>query len=221
MAQNVNQYYSNAGNAVKAQPAFQYVWDASAVITGVSPVTGAWRELTPSDFASIQVSGLSVTVTGIAELNTTTQNSNALLASISGTLTGLLGELEKKINATGTQNVAMVSGSVTSVAPIWSKTGSNAFVQSFTPFTTAKRVNKIMGTSKASYWPAYIQVFDGASQVGFPVSAVSVESGNNFFINFSEDGVLFNGGITIANSRDAIAIDTGNADFFVTVIYRD
>lgn len=115
---------------------------------------------------------------------------------------------------------AIASGNA--YAAPWQKVSSSGYVSQFQPLVGSSVVSKINGISKSSTIPSYIQVYDGATGAGcFPVASVSVLGQNNWFIDFAENGVVFNSGVNIINSTDGVLVTqyTG-VDFFASVVYR-
>lgn len=193
--------YAFAPNPNKGSPAFPHIWDDSL---GVS---GKWRPYTTADGANINVSGLQVTVSGIDQVTAQQVITNKLIESGNSTLTGILAQLK--------------NGGTGGGANYFSKATSSGYVQKFQAFTGKCAVSKINGYSKTSSDLGFIQIFDAIDQTGMPAANLIVQSGNNFFYDFGDNGVIFNNGITVGNSSDPVNIVTGQADFFVTILYKD
>jgi hypothetical protein len=121
-------------------------------------------------------------------------------------------------DANGNLQVNVVSGTITAAAPTYTKVSSTGYVSGFQPFGAQQVVQGIQIYSKCSLnnGIGYIQIFDGTSLV----SPLVVQSGNNSWLKFSENGTVFNN-LIISNSTDPVLQSPYNtADFFVNVIYR-
>ncbi len=195
--------YAYAPNPNKGSPAFPHIWDDSL---GVS---GKWRPYSTADGANINITGgLNVNVTGIDEVVAQQVITNRLIESGNSTLTGILQQLKDGGGTGGGPNY-------------FKKASSTAFVQKFQAYNGKCAVTKVNGYSKTATDTSFIQIYDGLDQTGLPVANLIVQSGNNFYYEFGDGGVVFDNGITVANSTDPIGIVTGAADFFVTVFYKE
>lgn len=206
--------------------AFNQLWDKDWTWNnGTNDLTGAWRPFFPSDFASnVSVSGLSVTVGSVAVTGGTITVNNTAPIPVSGVVndttlqTGLA-----YLNTLTFQNQLLlqaISGG-TALANNWKTVTSSGYVQSFNPISGKCLINKVNGYSVCPQNTNFIQVFDSLTQTGTPVAQLIVQSGNNFFYEFSSSqGVTMSNGITVANSSDPLSILTGAADFIVTIIYK-
>ena len=182
-----------------------YIWENGSNLTQ----TGAWRPLFASDFqntSNISISGLSLS--GITVNTTALENIATSGIAFQTALSGQVDQINTKLTTL-----------VTASTP-WQKVSSSGYVQSFTPITGRCLINKINGYSKCPQNTNFLQIFDAATQAGMPDSNLALMSGNNFFYEFSDEGVVFNNGLTVANSFDPVAIQTGSADFFVTIVYK-
>lgn len=192
-----------------------WVWENGTNNT----VTGAWRPLFPSDLVSnisltgetLSVNVAAVAVTGVAAV-TGDVTSTTLLTGL-GYLNSLTLQNQTLLQA--------ISGG-TANTNNWKMVNSSGYVQSFSPIVGKCTVNKINGYSKCPQITNFIQIFDNATgQAGTPVAQMIVQSGNNFFYEFSSNqGVMFNNGVTISNSNDPLLIQTGSSDFVVSVVYK-
>jgi len=204
--------YSKPFDTNKGVQSFTQIYDSGYVWENGSNViqTGAWRPLFASDFVqntSINISGLSLSgiTVNTAALEVIATSGVAYQAALSG-----------QVEQTNSKLDVLVADS----ASKWQKVSSSGYVQSFAPITGRCLVNKINGYSKCPQNMNFLQVFDGTAQVGTPEANLALASGNNFWYEFSDEGVEFANGIAVANSFDPIAIQTGEADFFVTIIYK-
>jgi len=191
--------YSKPFDTNKGAQSFTQIFDSGYIWDNGSNVqqTGAWRPLFASDFVAPNVSISGVTI-NVGQLETIGTSGVAFQAAISGSTAILATEATNR----------------------WQKVNSTGYVQSFSPISGRCLINKINGYSKCPQNINFLQFFDSSSQVGSPEANLAVMSGNNFFYEFSDEGVEFKNGLTVANSFDPVAIQTGTADFFVTIVYK-
>jgi hypothetical protein len=241
--------YSQPFGTSNGNISFNQLYDQNWIWNnGASLVTGAWRPFFPSDFAAT-ISGLSVSVgavaiTGVnnvAVTGTTNVNITNPVLAVSGAFSTTIGNVAVTggnitvsdttletglayLNTLTLQNQSLlqaISGG-TANQNTWTSVSSSGFVQSFSPVSGKASLNRINGYSKTPSGFSFIQVFDGPAQAGFPIATLAVQSGNNFYYEFSSDqGITITGGITVANSTDAVLTQPGgSSDFFVSVVYK-
>lgn len=198
--------YARPFDTNKGVQSFTQVFDSGYVWENGSNVrqTGAWRPLFASDFQApnISISGVTIAVDQLEEIGTT---GVALQTALSGQVDQINAKLDTIVNEKTSR---------------WQKVSTSGYVQNFTPITGRCLVSKVNGFSKCPQNTNFIQIFDGTSQAGVPDMNLAVASGNNFFYDMAEEGVIFENGFTIANSSDAVDIQTGSADFFATIVYK-
>jgi hypothetical protein len=198
--------YSKPFDTNKGVQSFTQIYDSGYVWENGSNVvqTGAWRPLFASDFAApnISISGVTIAVDQLESIGT---SGVAYQAALSGQVDQINNKLETLVTETSSK---------------WQKVSSSGYVQAFAPITGRCLVNKINGYSKCPQNTNFIQIFDATSQAGTPEANLAVMSGNNFFYEFSDEGVEFANGLAVANSFDPVAVQTGSADFFVTIVYK-
>ncbi len=200
--------------------AFNYAYNPYAVN---GEITGQHQLLTTDDQGALRVNigtgiNISANITGVT-VNVPSSTAVTGVVNVTGnvnvegfsTLTGQISVLQNQ--------VASLTGVV---AAKWQKVSSSGYVGSFSPVSGPSLINKINGVSKQGATSSFILVFDGNTGASnFPVASISTQAGNNFFIDFAEAGVQFNTNLTIVNSTDAISpVNSGPADFFASVIYR-
>lgn len=106
--------------------------------------------------------------------------------------------------------------SVSNSANVNQKISSTGYCSGFAPFGGPQTIKGVQGYSKCASGVGFLQVYDGSTLV----EPIVVQSGNNWFVNFGQNGAMFNN-FSIQNSSDAV-INQQYAvnDFFVTVIYQ-
>jgi hypothetical protein len=96
------------------------------------------------------------------------------------------------------------------------KISSVGYVSGFSPFSGPQTIKSVQGYSATSSGNTFLQVYDGTTLI----EPIKIQSGNNWFVNFGQNGALFNN-FSIQNSTDPILNQQYAAnDFFVTVIYQ-
>ncbi len=189
-------------------------------------ITGQHQLLTTDNQGALRVNigtgiNISANVTGVT-VNIPPSTAVTGVVNVTGqiALTNPIVPVSGIVQANITNPVVAVTGTINPTA--WQKVGSSGYVGSFSPLGGAALVNKINGISKVGATSSFILVYDGATGAGnFPVSSITTQGGQNWFIDLAEAGVQFNSTLTIVNSTDAISpVGSGPADFFCSVVYR-
>ncbi len=113
-----------------------------------------------------------------------------------------------------------VSGlNITSETINTSKKSSNAFVSSFTGFSTSGTLFQVLGYTQAT-GAVFLQIFNGSSSnANNLVSISNIGPTSNFYVDFGTRGVSFPSGVCFSTNTGAMNLTNAQADTFYTVTY--
>ena len=223
-----NRSWSKGFNTEKSAPVFNYGFGTGAGYEG-----GQWQPLTvnPDGLLRVDIGGTSVSASftggNVTVVNTAPIPVSGAFSSIvsigavdlSGLSLAALSGISGQV-AQSNSYLSFLSGAA-SISSKWQKISTKSYVQQFTPITGKCLVNKVNGYSNYTGAQCFVQIFDGLVQTGVPDTNLITQGQQNFFYEFSDEGVQFNNGVTVATAFDPInSLQTGNSDMFCTIIYK-
>lgn len=196
---NSNRSFSAVANTAHWGPQAEYGWSNNVVLTGLKGdvTTGAWIPVQLDANGNLLSTLTNATVSGSFVVD----NTNIVNALATGNLTnsGILQTLQTGI-----------------VVTPYNKVSSSGFASGFSPFAGPQIVKGIQGYSQCALSQGFLQVYDGTTLI----QPIAVQSGNNFYADFAENGVTFNNFNIINASNPVINSQYATNDFFCVVIYR-
>lgn len=214
-----NRSFSAIANTNHWAPMAGYGWSQNIVLTGQngSISTGGWIPNQLDANGNLLTALTNATVSG----SFTVDNTTLIAAITTGNVydSGILTSLQTGVPVTiSNSSPIAVSGNLTSSPSVYTKVSSTGYVSGFSPFGGSQIIKGVQGYSKCSSHGGFgfLQIFDGATLI----EPVAVQSGQNFYVDFAENGVTFNN-FNIINALDPVAGPQYNTgDFFAVVVYR-